>query len=249
LLPTPDEQKTVEISSVVPNATSQLGSKPSIFGPSIFGSSLSLNNTGGGYSFPNFGTTATASSPAFQFSLPTRTATVNKPSTFSFGSAASSTNTSTTGNDNDEEADEPHEPNFQFRSIVHLSPVITKTGEEDENVLFCEHAKLYRFDSRSNQMKERGTGEMKILQHKTTNLCRILMRREKVLNLCANHQLTSQMELEPHQRTENAYIWSAMDFADGEVKHEVLCIRFKSSNTAKKFVKQFNEAKQGNAKC
>jgi hypothetical protein len=95
-------------------------------------------------------------------------------------------------------------------------------------------------------MKERGVGDMKILQHKTTNLCRILMRREHVLKLCANHQITSQMEIKPHQGTANTYIWSAMDFADGEAKHETLCIRFKSSDIAKKFVKQFNEAKQGN---
>jgi hypothetical protein len=96
-------------------------------------------------------------------------------------------------------------------------------------------------------MKERGVGEIKILQQKTSNVCRIIMRREQVLKLCANHQITSQMELKPHQGTENAYVWSAMDYADGEAKHETLCIRFKSGDLAKKFVKQFNEAKETNA--
>jgi hypothetical protein len=38
-----------------------------------------------------------------------------------------------------------------------------------------------------------------------------------------------------------------MDFAEGEAKHETLCIRFKSGDTAKKFLKQFNDAKQANA--
>jgi E3 SUMO-protein ligase RanBP2 len=55
------------------------------------------------------------------------------------------------------------------------------------------------------------------------------------------------MELKPHSGAENAYVWSAMDFAEGEAKHETLCIRFKSSDAAKKFVKQFNDAKQANA--
>ena len=96
-------------------------------------------------------------------------------------------------------------------------------------------------------MKERGTGEMKILQHKTTNICRVVMRREQVLKLCANHQITSQMELKPHSGSENAYVWSAMDFSESEVKHETFCIRFKSTDVAKRFVKQFNEAKQTNA--
>jgi E3 SUMO-protein ligase RanBP2 len=165
--------------------------------------------------------------------------------------------TTTTGNhheDDDGEGgggvggdDESYEPNVSFKPIVQLSAVEVKTGEEDENVLFCERGKLYRFDPEANQMKERGIGEMKILQHKTTNLCRILMRREQVLKLCANHQITSQMELKPHQGSENAYVWSAMDFAEGEAKHETLCIRFKSSDIAKRFLKQFNDAKQANA--
>jgi hypothetical protein len=96
-------------------------------------------------------------------------------------------------------------------------------------------------------MKERGIGEMKILQHKTTNLCRILMRREQVLKICANHQITSQMELKPHQGSADAYVWPAMDFADGEAKYETLCIRFKSNDIAKRFFTQFNDAKTANA--
>ena len=163
-----------------------------------------------------------------------------------------SANTTTTGHNNEDDDnegggdDESYEPNVSFKPIVQLSAVEVKTGEEDENVLFCERGKLYRFDPETNQMKERGIGEMKILQHKTTNICRILMRREQVLKICANHQITSHMELKPHQGSENAYVWSAMDFADGEAKHETLCIRFKSSDLAKRFVKQFNEAKQAN---
>jgi hypothetical protein len=143
--------------------------------------------------------------------------------------------------------DESYEPDASFQPIVQLSAVEVKTGEEDENILFCERAKLYRFDSATNQMKERGTGEMKILQHKTSKACRVLMRREQVLKLCANHQITSQMDLKPHQGSENAYVWSAMDFAEGEAKHETLCIRFKSAEVAKRFVQQFNEAKKANA--
>jgi hypothetical protein len=92
-------------------------------------------------------------------------------------------------------------------------------------------------------MKERGIGEMKILQHKTTNLYRVLMRREKVLKVCANHKIISQMELKSHQGSENAYVWSAIDFADGEAKHETLCVKFKTSDIAKRFFQQFNNAK------
>jgi hypothetical protein len=182
--------------------------------------------------------------------------TNNLPSVFGTGTLISGLSTISTtkqeinadDNGEDDGEDESYEPDTSFKPIVQLSAVEVKTGEEDENVLFCERGKLYRFDSATNQMKERGVGEMKILQHKTTNICRILMRREQVLKLCANHQITSQMELKPHQGSANAYLWSAMDFAEGEAKHETLCIRFKTDEQAKNFAKIFNEAKETNTK-
>ncbi|UJR08275.1 hypothetical protein I4U23_012547 [Adineta vaga] len=150
-------------------------------------------------------------------------------------------------NEDDEEY-ESYEPSVIYKPIVHLSPVETRTGEEDEDILFCERAKLYRFDMSTNEMKERGIGEMKILQHKQTHLCRVLMRREQVLKVCANHRITSQMELKEHNGKENAYIWSAVDYSDGTAKHETLCVRFKTDDQAKRFVKIFNEAKSINGK-
>ncbi len=192
------------------------------------------------------------------FSAPFKFGTGNAAPAFGIGNLASGLPTFSTtpkhenhvdeNGDEDGEGDSYEPDTSTFQPIVHLSAVEVKTGEEDENVLFCERGKLYRFDAPTNQMKERGIGEMKILQHKTTNLCRVLMRREQVLKICANHKITSQMELKPHQGSANAFIWSAMDFADGEPKHETLCIRFKSDEQAKNFAKAFNEAKVNNSK-
>lgn len=139
--------------------------------------------------------------------------------------------------------DDESEPETHYTPIVTLQPVQTQTGEEDEEILFCERAKLYRFDSTTNQMKDRGTGELKILKHSNTNSCRILMRREQILKICANHKLTSHMELKSHQGTNNAFVWSAMDFADGEAKHETLCVKFKTEQQAKRFEQIFNHSK------
>ena len=48
---------------------------------------------------------------------------------------------------------------------------------------------MYRYDSSGEQAewKERGTGDVKILKHKTNGTIRILMRRDKTLKICANH--------------------------------------------------------------
>lgn len=62
-------------------------------------------------------------------------------------------------------------------STAYFAPVIplpdkveVKTGEEDENVLYSHRAKLYRF--REKQWRERGLGDVKILQHKENGTLR-----------------------------------------------------------------------------
>ena len=54
---------------------------------------------------------------------------------------------------------------------------------------FFRRAKLFRFDNAADppEWKERGTGDVKLLQHNVTGLVRVLMRRDKTLKVCANH--------------------------------------------------------------
>lgn len=49
---------------------------------------------------------------------------------------------------------------------------------------------MFRFDAEGNQWKERGTGDVKLLKHKTTGKIRLLLRQEKTLKVCANHYST-----------------------------------------------------------
>lgn len=51
----------------------------------------------------------------------------------------------------------------------------------------CSRAKLFRFDKSGNEWKERGTGDVRLLQHTETKKIRLLMRRDKTLKICANH--------------------------------------------------------------
>ena len=94
---------------------------------------------------------------------------------------------------------------MHFEPVVKLvDEVAVTTNEEDESVEFkmypphlevcinmlSSRAKLFRFAGDANEWKERGTGDVKFLKHKTTNKTRIVMRRDQTLKVCANHYST-----------------------------------------------------------
>jgi E3 SUMO-protein ligase RanBP2 len=82
---------------------------------------------------------------------------------------------------------------------------------------------------------------MKLLHNQKTGKVRVLMRREQVLKICANHNIRSDMELTP--KNDRAWMWAALDFADEEVRLEQLCVRFKTSDEAASFKDAFDKAK------
>jgi Ran-binding protein 1 len=59
--------------------------------------------------------------------------------------------------------------------------------EEEEECVYKTRAKLFRFEKSSNEWKERGTGEVRLLQHNISGKIRLVMRRDKTLKVCANH--------------------------------------------------------------
>ncbi len=149
------------------------------------------------------------------------------------------------GTDDEHEASQEEERDGQyFEPVVPLPDLVeVSTGEENEHVLFSHRAKLYRYDKDLSQWKERGIGDLKILQHYETKRVRLVMRRDQVLKLCANHWIASSMMLEPMKGAEKAWIWSAFDFAEGQGKVEQLAVRFKLPETANAFKEIFEEAK------
>jgi Ran-binding protein 1 len=127
-------------------------------------------------------------------------------------------------------------------------------------------SKLYRFDNDSNEWKERGIGQLKLLQHKENKKVRLLMRQEKTLKIRANHlggararglrcstgiwpsiwriwplnaplppaaardpaAVIPGTTLTEHSGSDKAWVWSAVDFAEGKQSVELFCIRFGS---------------------
>ena len=139
---------------------------------------------------------------------------------------------------------------LHFEPIIPLPEEIeVVTGEEGLDVLFSERAKLYRFDVDSGQWKERGVGEMKLLRHPTSGMGRVLMRREQIKKLCANHNITSAMELKPNVGSDRSWVWStAADYAEGGAKAENLAVKFKTAEGAKKFKEVFDDVKEPSSK-
>lgn len=118
-----------------------------------------------------------------------------------------------------------------------------KTLEEDETVLFKMRSKIFRFDKPTNQWKERGTGECRLLQRVDTGKVRILMRRDQTHKICANHLILPEMTLTPNIGSDRSWMWTAVgDMSEGEPSTELLAIRFANAENANLFKKHFEEA-------
>lgn len=138
---------------------------------------------------------------------------------------------------------EDHDPCPDFKPIIPLpDEVPVNTGEENEVPLFVERAKLFRYTNK--EWRERGIGVLKILKDNNTGKVRILMRRDQVHKICANHFLTKDMTLTQMRSNEKAYIWAANDFADQEIVLEKLCVRFRTLEAGQRFQKAFEDAKR-----
>ena len=160
--------------------------------------------------------------------------------------AKSPTKTPQSPDDNGYYHDDDEGEHIYFEPIVKLPENVTvKTGEEEEDLLLCKRAKLFKFSA--NEWKERGVGDVKLLRDQESKRVRILMRRDQVLKICLNHYVTKDCELKPMKNTNGkAWVWYADDFTEeGEVEHSQFAIKFKTVEIADKFKASFDKAKTG----
>ncbi|KAL8271513.1 hypothetical protein Esti_004548 [Eimeria stiedai] len=135
------------------------------------------------------------------------------------------------------------------RPEVEVHEVRVETGEEEEETFWKCRSKLYRWAAGS-EWKERGLGEAKLLQHKETKKIRFLLRQEKTLKIVANHYVVSTdvyCKLTPNVSSEKIWVWTVMDFAEGELKNEQFALKFAQIEQAKEFKEKFEEAAAINA--
>lgn len=124
------------------------------------------------------------------------------------------------------------------------------TGEEDEEQVYSQRAKLYRF--RDCEWKERGQGEARLLRHKVSGRARFLMRQEKSGKVVANHFVLNQKMLcnlkagaarGPSGESDKIWTWQAQDSADGDPEVCMFALRFRCPELASQFKEAFNSAK------
>lgn len=201
------------------------------------------NKNATGFSFVDAAQNTGAGSLLGKVDQPFKFGDVTKPVFGTARSAADEERAADSDNDSthvEEDEDGPH-----FEPIVPLpDKVDVKTGEEEEEEMFCNRAKLYRFDTDTKEWKERGIGSIKILKHGTRGKVRLLMRREQVLKICANHYITADMLLKSNAGSDKSWVWNAIDYADEEPKTEQLAIRFKTVDEASLFKAKFEEAQK-----
>ncbi|KAI1319711.1 single stranded nucleic acid binding protein [Mortierella claussenii] len=149
--------------------------------------------------------------------------------------------------DNHENVIVEEEANVHFEPVVKLEAVQVKTHEEDEEVLFKMRAKLFRFVKESNEWKERGTGDVRLMQHKETKKIRLLMRRDQTLKICANHYITADMTLTPNVGSDRSWVWNVTsDASDDCAGPNTLAIRLANSENAAIFKEEFEKAQKNN---
>lgn len=132
--------------------------------------------------------------------------------------------------------------------MVELEEVDVVSGEEEEEVIYSQRGKLFVYGetlldvgSGNKTWRERGIGDIRILKHKEHSRMRVLMRQEKTMKVIVNHALDPRITLETNAGSDRSWVWSAFDFAGGELVETVFAIRFADSDIANNFKKVFGE--------
>jgi Ran-binding protein 1 len=114
--------------------------------------------------------------------------------------------------------------------------------------MFSQRAKLFIFGETlldvgtgNKSWRERGIGDIRILRHREHQRLRVLMRQEKTMKVIANHALDPRCVLEPNAGNDRSWVWSAFDFAGGELVETIFAIRFGDTDKALDFKVAFEK--------
>jgi len=166
-------------------------------------------------------------------------------------SGASAEGESNTAELTDEQAKEEaeREADVYFEPVCRLETVKTSNNEENEDAIFRIRCKVFRFDTKEKEWKERGVGEVRFMEHKETHKIRILMRQDKTLKVRLNHYVVPGLELNEMAGSDRAWMWNCpMDYSEEEPQPDIFAIRFANRENALKFKDAFEDAVAKNSK-
>lgn len=151
-------------------------------------------------------------------------------------------------NENNNDFFDPEEElDIGGHKILNLQDVAVKSGEEEEDLIFKGRARLYRW--RDNDWKERGTGDAKLLRHKTTKKIRFILRQDKTLKAVANFIVSNEDPLcllKAHQESDKMFIFPAYDCSEDQHQFEKFVIKLGNAELANKFKESFTNAREFN---
>ncbi|KAH3663375.1 hypothetical protein OGAPHI_005365 [Ogataea philodendri] len=152
----------------------------------------------------NFGASAPKPAEAanpFSFgSTPAAAAAAPATSTFNFNFSAPKTEESKPADTDkpDEEVEQNDDVKGDFAVVKLSQKVDTKTGEENETVVYSKKSKILQFDAanKDDPYKSIGLGELKVLKNTETGKARILVRSEGGMNVILNVAILKDLKYE-----------------------------------------------------
>ncbi|KHJ88023.1 RanBP1 domain protein, partial [Oesophagostomum dentatum] len=115
-------------------------------------------------------------------------------------------------------ADEEYEPDVQFAPVNPLPDVVdVVTGEEEKR--------------ETNENKEHGVGDLKVLRNLKINCRRVAVRSEQVHKVCANLAILPSIELNEKKRMPNVCSWIAQSHLNAQ---EIFTAKLKTAEIPKK---------------
>ena len=70
------------------------------------------------------------------------------------------------------------------------------------------------------------------------------MRQEKTMKVIANHAVDPRIKLEPNAGSDRSWVWSAFDFAGGDLVETVFALRFADTEVANAFKDEFEKGQK-----
>lgn len=132
---------------------------------------------------------------------------------------------------------------LEAKMTVHLPD-----AAKDERIVMSLRCRMYRFDTEDSEWKERGTGQIRMLQGNVTKKVRLVMHRDALLKICANHYIASGMKIQTYKDNGKAVMYGPAP-PDKEAHIEspsLILLRFKSTKDCDLYTKTFEKAYQIN---